>query len=182
MFRIIPAAYDLDEDLSVARLLACRIEPPRFGLSVMAVAAAAAPACFSPRRIEGGTPSRRTSHLDSRRCRARTSVGRYSWARYYHPGLHRFLSEDPIGIRGGDLNFYAYVGNNPLRLVDPLGFYDISRIAGGVVGVVLGGVAVAEFAAAGGAVVGTLPAVVVAGGVILGTQVAVTGVVDIITG
>ena len=88
---------------------------------VMAVAAAAAPACFSPRRIEGGTPSRRTSHRDSRRCRARTSVGRYSWARYYHPGLARFISEDPIGFAGGDVNFYAYAGNSPVVFVDPFG-------------------------------------------------------------
>src|SRR2546428_10367032 len=96
MFRIIPAAYALDEDLSVARLLACRIDPPLFGLSLMAVAAAAAPACFSPRRIEGGTPSRRTSHRDSRRCRARTSVGRYSWARYL-PSWPRALHQRGSG-------------------------------------------------------------------------------------
>jgi RHS repeat-associated protein len=45
----------------------------------------------------------------------------YYRARYYHPALQRFISEDPIGIRGGDVNFYAYVANNPLGQRDPLG-------------------------------------------------------------
>jgi len=35
----------------------------------------------------------------------------YYRARYYHPGLQRFISEDPIGFAGGDTNLYAYVGN-----------------------------------------------------------------------
>src|SRR5207253_7804275 len=49
------------------------------------------------------------------------STGLYYYrARYYHPGLARFISEDPIGLRGG-VNFYAYVGNDPLRYMDPLG-------------------------------------------------------------
>ena len=42
-------------------------------------------------------------------------------ARYYHPGLARFISEDPIGLQAGETNFYAYVGSNPLRFIDPLG-------------------------------------------------------------
>ena len=41
-------------------------------------------------------------------------------ARYYSPTLQRFISEDPIGILG-DLNFYAYVTNNPVSFVDPYG-------------------------------------------------------------
>jgi RHS repeat-associated protein len=43
-------------------------------------------------------------------------------ARYFHPHLHRFVSEDPIGLASGDLNLYAYVGNNPLRFSDPYGY------------------------------------------------------------
>ena len=42
-------------------------------------------------------------------------------ARYYSPSLHRFISEDPLGFRAGDLNFYAYVGNSPVTSVDPTG-------------------------------------------------------------
>jgi RHS repeat-associated protein len=41
-------------------------------------------------------------------------------ARYYDPTAARFLSEDPIDFDGG-INFYAYVGNNPLNWTDPWG-------------------------------------------------------------
>jgi RHS repeat-associated protein len=46
---------------------------------------------------------------------------KYYRARYYHPGLQRFISEDPLGTFGGDANFYAYVANDPLSWRDPLG-------------------------------------------------------------
>jgi RHS repeat-associated protein len=42
-------------------------------------------------------------------------------ARWYDAELGRFLSEDPIGFRGGDVNVYAYVGSNSLNEDDPLG-------------------------------------------------------------
>ena len=45
----------------------------------------------------------------------------YYRARYYHSRFQRFLSEDPIELGSGDLNFYAYVRNSPLLLIDPLG-------------------------------------------------------------
>jgi RHS repeat-associated protein len=45
----------------------------------------------------------------------------YYRARYYHPGLQRFISEDPIGFEGGDVNLYGYVGNSPVNYVDPSG-------------------------------------------------------------
>jgi RHS repeat-associated protein len=43
-------------------------------------------------------------------------------ARYYDPEMGRFLTEDPIGISGGDLNLYRYVGNAPLMQKDPSGY------------------------------------------------------------
>ncbi len=45
----------------------------------------------------------------------------YMRARYYDPRVGRFISEDPLGFDGGDVNLYAYVGNNPMMLVDPWG-------------------------------------------------------------
>ncbi|MCD9127655.1 RHS repeat-associated core domain-containing protein [Luteimonas fraxinea] len=45
----------------------------------------------------------------------------YYRARYYSPELGRFISEDPIGMAGGDINFYAYVGGDPISYSDPLG-------------------------------------------------------------
>lgn len=44
----------------------------------------------------------------------------YNDARWYDPQLHRFISEDPIGIDGG-INLYAYTGNDPVNFVDPGG-------------------------------------------------------------
>ncbi len=41
--------------------------------------------------------------------------------REYDPDTGRFLSEDPIGFAGGDLNLYRYVRNRPLSATDPLG-------------------------------------------------------------
>jgi RHS repeat-associated protein len=41
--------------------------------------------------------------------------------RPYHPGIARFIAEDPVGFAGG-LNLHVYVSNNPVNFVDPLGY------------------------------------------------------------
>jgi RHS repeat-associated protein len=52
----------------------------------------------------------------------------YYRARYYSPELQRFVSEDPIRFRSGDVNFFIYVGNSPLNWVDPFGLEKIITI------------------------------------------------------
>lgn len=42
-------------------------------------------------------------------------------ARAYHPGLGRFLSEDPTGFAGGDTNLFGYCGGDPVNCSDPTG-------------------------------------------------------------
>lgn len=61
----------------------------------------------------------------------------YMRARYYDPEAGRFISKDPIGFAGGDLNLYAYVQNNPINYIDPLGLWyiDINLSYGSVLGV-----------------------------------------------
>ena len=63
----------------------------------------------------------------------------YYRARYYSPELQRFISEDPIRLEGGDINylyyggvnFYAYVLNNPTGYIDPTG--EIPQLVAGIV-------------------------------------------------
>jgi RHS repeat-associated protein len=42
-------------------------------------------------------------------------------ARYYSPMFRRFISQDPIGFRGGDANLYGYVLQDPVSYFDPFG-------------------------------------------------------------
>lgn len=44
----------------------------------------------------------------------------YFRARYYHAGLGRFISEDPLGLPSG-VNAYVYGFNDPVNVVDPTG-------------------------------------------------------------
>src|SRR6185295_11417571 len=42
-------------------------------------------------------------------------------ARWYDPQAGRFISEDPLGFGGGDINLFTYVKNAPMNHVDALG-------------------------------------------------------------
>ena len=54
----------------------------------------------------------------------------YYRSRYYSPSLQRFISQDPTGFEGGDVNLYAYVGNTPVNLTDPFGTNPLAAAAG----------------------------------------------------
>lgn len=44
----------------------------------------------------------------------------YNWHRYYEPGEGRYVTADPIGLRGG-INLYLYLRENPINKIDPFG-------------------------------------------------------------
>jgi hypothetical protein len=39
--------------------------------------------------------------------------------------LQRFIAEDPIGFRGGDVNLYVYARNKATVFADPLGLFEL---------------------------------------------------------
>ncbi|HEY1378789.1 MAG TPA: RHS repeat-associated core domain-containing protein [Gemmataceae bacterium] len=43
--------------------------------------------------------------------------------RWYDPAQGRFTAHDPIGLSGGDVNWYRYVSNDPVNRVDPTGLW-----------------------------------------------------------
>ena len=63
---------------------------------------------------------------------------KYYRARYYHPALQRFISEDPLGFAGGDANLYAYVFNEPTDLRDPSGLEPVTISTGAALAIVCG--------------------------------------------
>ena len=87
----------------------------------------------------------------------------YYRARYYDPQIGRFISEDPMGFAAGDVNFYQYVGANPVNYNDPSGQI-LPAIAAGC----------AAFPVVCAAIIGAGTSVV-AGGVIRGGVATATG-------
>jgi RHS repeat-associated protein len=61
----------------------------------------------------------------------------YNYFRDYEPATGRYLSSDPIGLRGG-LNVYGYVGGNPLSFNDPTGQF-FPNAVGAIGGAIFGG-------------------------------------------
>ena len=72
------------------------------------------------------------------------STGLYYYgARYYDPGLGRFIQADTLVVHPNDpqdLNRYAYCRNNPLNLVDPSGHGWFKKFLGKIIGAIAGAV------------------------------------------
>jgi RHS repeat-associated protein len=61
-------------------------------------------------------------------------LGLYHYkARFYAPGIGRFLQTDPIGYED-QMNLYAYVHNDPVNAIDPNGEFVVSAFVGLVIG------------------------------------------------
>ena len=45
----------------------------------------------------------------------------YVRQRWYDPAIRQFISPDPLGFGGGDVNLFRYAGNNPVNSNDPGG-------------------------------------------------------------
>lgn len=74
----------------------------------------------------------------------------YYRARYHSPGLHRFVSEDPIGFGAGDANLFSYTQNSPINFTDPTGHIIVAPVVVGaalcVTGAAVGGYAYNQLA------------------------------------
>ena len=116
----------------------CGLAVPRARENAVFEQLAPRPEHAAARCIGRPRPHRRDAHRGRRRFSSQTGNGRYCRARYYHPGLQRFISEDPIGFAGGDSNLYAYVFNDPIGLrdasgmvVDPISWTAAAIMCGG---------------------------------------------------
>ncbi|CAG4927215.1 hypothetical protein R69919_05491 [Paraburkholderia gardini] len=81
---------------------------------------------YGPFGETDGTPASRFGYTGQQYL---APLGLYYYkARMYSPELGRFLQTDPVGYRD-DLNWYAYVGNNPINFTDPTGMIAASGFA-----------------------------------------------------
>ncbi|MCP3928383.1 MAG: RHS repeat-associated core domain-containing protein [Bacteroidetes bacterium] len=51
----------------------------------------------------------------------------YNWHRFYDPETGRYISADPIGLAGGDVNLYSYVWQDPINWQDFTGLFGDGR-------------------------------------------------------
>lgn len=61
----------------------------------------------------------------------------YYKRRMYSSKLGRFLQPDHVGYTGEDFNLYTYVGNSPLKYVDPIGEGSLPGVIAAIIGVIV---------------------------------------------
>ena len=102
-------------------------------------------------RSEGATPGTPatcdpTHRFTGQELDAETGLYYYG-GRYYDPEISRFISADPFVPRPGNpqtLNRYSYTLNNPVRYIDPSGYFYMSKsssngpFGGGIFGMIMG--------------------------------------------
>jgi RHS repeat-associated protein len=88
-------------------------------------------------KLIGGSASTRYTYA-GREIDSDTGLMHYR-ARWYDPQAARFMSEDPIGFLGRDVNLYGYVKNSPLFYRDPSGLQRCDPIVGAILGAGVGG-------------------------------------------
>ncbi len=70
----------------------------------------------------GSSPNNRLANTKERDVIGSLNLDAHGF-RYYNPVTGRYISRDPIGY-GDGMNVYAYVKNNPINRIDPLGLDD----------------------------------------------------------
>ena len=98
--------------------------------------------------------------------------------RQYDPALGRFLQRDPLNLTLPLQHSYAYVGNNPVNRIDPLGlWFDSLYETVGTVAIGLGAVALVGAGLVAAGVVAVPAAVAAAGGAIAAAAGTTAGTV-----
>ncbi len=81
---------------------------------------------FGEELISGTLPPGRAHYVGQLGVTSEQNGVHFMRARFYSSTLGTFIQADPLGLTGGDPNFYRYVYNRPTDLIDPRGLQGIA--------------------------------------------------------